>query len=48
MILEFAASLSDKDSEKATQEIRAIPNIMEHLKEAEMDLQSGCLIDWES
>jgi hypothetical protein len=21
---------------------------MEHLKEAEMDLQSGCLIDWES
>lgn len=48
MILEFAAYLSDKESEKATQEIRAIPNIIEHLKEAEMDLQSGCLIDWES
>jgi uncharacterized protein YicC (UPF0701 family) len=47
-ILEFAAYLSDKESEEATQEIREIPNIIEKLKEAEMDLKLGFLIDWES
>ncbi len=47
-ILEFAACLSDKESEQATQEIREIPNIIEKLKEAEMDLQSGRLIDWKN
>jgi uncharacterized protein YicC (UPF0701 family) len=47
-ILEFAAYLSDKESEQATQEIREIPNIIEKLKEAEMDLQSGRLIDWKN
>ena len=41
-------SLSDKESEQATQEIREIPNIIEKLKEAEMDLQSGRLIDWKN
>lgn len=46
-VLEFTDYLSDKESEEATQEIRAIPNIMEKLKEAEMDLQSDRLIDWE-
>lgn len=48
IILEFAAYLSDKESEQATQEIRGIPNVIEKLKEAEMDLQSGCLIDWKN
>ncbi len=47
-ILEFAACLSDKESEQATQEIREISNIIEKLKEAEMDLQSGHLIDWKN
>ena len=47
-ILEFAAYLSDKESEQATQEIRKIHNIIEKLKEAEMDLQSGRLIDWKN
>jgi hypothetical protein len=47
-VLKLAAYLSDKESEEATQEIRAIPNIMENLKEAEIDLQSDRLIDWEN
>ncbi|WP_232306215.1 hypothetical protein, partial [Microcystis sp. T1-4] len=47
-ILEFAAYLSDKESEQATQEIREIPKIIEKLKAAEMDLQSGHLIDWKN
>lgn len=43
---DFLAYLADKESEEATQEILAIPGIMETLEKAEKNVAAGRVRNW--
>lgn len=45
-VLEFLASLSEQESNEATEELLAIPNFKSDLKEAEAQADNGELVDW--
>jgi hypothetical protein len=46
--LDFLAYLVERESEEATQELLAIPNLMTDLAEAEQEAEAGDLVDWRS
>lgn len=46
--VEFIAYLQDKESREATEELLAIPNFLEELKEAEEEVRSGAVVSFEN
>ncbi|MGJ3248662.1 MAG: hypothetical protein ACFE0I_21610 [Elainellaceae cyanobacterium] len=46
--LDFLAYLVERESDEATEELLAIPNLRADLEKAEQEVQSGELTDWRS
>ena len=44
--LDFLAYLVERESNEATEELLAIPGLLEELKEAEGSIEAGDLVDW--
>jgi hypothetical protein len=43
---DFLTDLVQKESEEATEELLAIPNLLEDIERAEKDIAEGNLTDW--